>query len=64
MAAAVHAYTQESPFYMKLNFHLRSRAREELKPFFPYLKLFLAALHRLEPEKCTLYVFVRCAGAP
>ena len=64
MAAAVHAYTQESPFYLKLNLNLRSRARGELKPFFPYLKLFLAALNQLKPEKCTLYVFVRAGVMP
>ena len=56
MAAAIHAYTQESKFYKKLNVLLRSRARAELKPFFPYLKLFMSAMHRLPPEKCTLYV--------
>lgn len=56
MAAAIHAYTQESKFYKKLNVLLRSRARAQLKPFFPYLKLFMLAVHRLPPEKCTLYV--------
>lgn len=56
MAAAIHAYTQESKFYKKLNVLLRSRARAQLKPFFPYLKLFMSAMHRLPPEKCTLYV--------
>lgn len=61
MAAAIHAYTQESKFYKKLNVLLRSRARAELKPFFPYLKLFMSAMHRLPPEKCTLYV-MHCPG--
>lgn len=63
MAAAIHAYTQESKFYKKLNALLRSRAREELKPFFPYMKLFLSAMHRLPPVKCTLYVINALAHA-
>lgn len=56
MAAAIHAYTQESMFYKNLNAFLRDRAREKLKPFFPYLKLLLSGLRRLKAEKCTLYV--------
>ena len=54
MVAAIHVYTQESPFYKKLNEMLRKRGREELKPYFPYLKLFLSAVKRLKGESCTL----------
>ena len=56
MAAAIHLYTQDTPFYEALNLKLRERARQQLKPLFPYVKLLLSALHRLPSETCTLYV--------
>ena len=44
-ARAVHVYTQDSLFYKELNKRLRLWERENLKPFFPYLKQFLTSLH-------------------
>jgi hypothetical protein len=44
-ALAVHVYTQDSLFYKELNKRLRLWERENLKPFFPYLKQFLTSLH-------------------
>ena len=54
-AFAVHVYTQDSWFYKEVNRRLRLRERQSLKPFFPYLKLFLTGLHRLEPVDDTVY---------
>eukprot|EP00698_Gefionella_okellyi_P024208 TRINITY_DN847_c0_g1_i10.p1 TRINITY_DN847_c0_g1~~TRINITY_DN847_c0_g1_i10.p1 ORF type:complete len:393 (-),score=99.70 TRINITY_DN847_c0_g1_i10:69-1247(-) len=47
--AAVHIYTQQSPWYPTLNERLRERDRELLKPFFPYIRLLLTALYKLPP---------------
>ena len=41
MIASIHLYTQESQLYRQLNSLLRERDRSKLKPFSPYLKLFL-----------------------
>ena len=41
----MHVYTQDSLFYKELNKRLRLWERENLKPFFPYLKQFLTSLH-------------------
>jgi len=54
-AFAVHVYTQDSWFYKEVNRRLRLRERQSLKPFFPYLKLFLTGLHRLEPVDDTVF---------
>ena len=62
MAAAIHAYTQESRggdaggFYKDLNYLLRNERGARLQPCLPYLKLFISAIRRLKKEKCTLYV--------
>mmetsp|Transcript_41486 Transcript_41486/g.72872 ORF Transcript_41486/g.72872 Transcript_41486/m.72872 type:complete len:420 (+) Transcript_41486:62-1321(+) len=45
--AAIHAYTQESELYVKLNYFLRLKSRSKLKPFLPYLKLLLTAMYKL-----------------
>ena len=64
-AFAVHVYTQDSWFYQEVNRRLRLRERQSLKPFFPYLKLFLTGLHRLEPVDDTVFPGVKLdlAGA-
>jgi hypothetical protein len=54
-AFAVHVYTQDSWFYQEVNRRLRLRERQSLKPLFPYLKLFLTGLHRLEPVDDTVF---------
>lgn len=46
-AAAIHFYTQETPFYPKLNTLLRSRDRAKIKPFLPYLNLLITAMYKL-----------------
>ena len=51
----MHVYTQDSWFYQEVNRRLRLRERQSLKPFFPYLKLFLTGLHRLEPVDDTVF---------
>ncbi|CAF1388436.1 unnamed protein product [Rotaria sordida] len=38
---------EESPLYKILNVALRSDDRHKIKPWFPYLKLFMTALHKL-----------------
>jgi hypothetical protein len=53
--AAVNIYTQETPFYGRLNYLLRNRSRTKLKPAFCYLKLLLMALHKLTPLTDTVY---------
>ena len=54
-ALSVHIYTQDSSFYKEVNRLLRRRERDALKPFFPYLKLFLTGLHRLTPIDDTVF---------
>ena len=54
-AFTVHIYTQDSWVNKEVNRRLRLRERQSLKPFFPYLKLFLTGLHRLEPVDDTVY---------
>jgi uracil DNA glycosylase len=53
--AAVHLYTTESPFYRKLNAALRQADRSQVTPWFPYLKLLLGAIARLEPYEGNLW---------
>jgi hypothetical protein len=53
--AALHLYTTESCFYRELNAALRSPNRDRVKPYFPYLRLFFAALSRLEGRTQTLW---------
>jgi hypothetical protein len=57
--AAIHIYTQETPLYSRLNQLLRARDRAQLKPWLPYLKLLLTAVHRLTPVSDTLFRGVR-----
>jgi len=47
--AAIHLYTQESPFYRLLNERLRERDRTKLKPLTLFLKLLLSGLYKLPP---------------
>ena len=48
-------YTQVSPFYKNLNRLLREKNRALLKPFFPYIRLYMSALRRIPPQKAKLY---------
>ncbi|CAF1165651.1 unnamed protein product [Adineta steineri] len=53
-SASVHLYTMEfgsgESLYTLLNRSLRAEKREDLKPWFLYLKLFLTALHKLPSQ--------------
>lgn len=54
-AGALHLYTMESELYPTLNRLLRSRERQLLKPFFPYLKLLLLARDKLPKYSGTVW---------
>jgi len=58
--AAINLYTQgwippENSLYAILNVRLRDRDREQVKPFFLYLRLFLSALEKLPKLTIPLY---------
>jgi hypothetical protein len=53
--AAIHLYTQETPFYPTLNALLRSQDRGPLTPYLPYLRLFVTALGKLKPARAIVY---------
>jgi hypothetical protein len=46
-SAAVYLYTMSKHFFSCLNIVLRDQDRHELKPWFPFLKLFITALEKL-----------------
>ncbi len=54
-SASIHLYTMEfsdgPSLYQVLNQSLRAENRQELKPWFSFLKLFLTALYKL-PSQC------------
>lgn len=52
---ALHLYTMGSAFYRQLNAALRHTDRARARPYFPYLRLFLNALAKLEPLKGSLW---------
>ena len=53
--AAINLYTQDNQFYQKLNEALRSNDERVLKPWYGYMKLFLAALHKLPEHQATVW---------
>ena len=53
--AAINLYTQETPLYTTLNTALRKRDRKALMVWFPYLKILITAVHKLEPINTTVY---------
>lgn len=61
LVATVLFYTLEDTkltgcnFYSKLNVALRSRLRENAKPYFGYLRMLLEALRQLDPHEGTVY---------
>ena len=46
---------------MELNARLRSRDRQQLLPFFPYLRLLLTALSCIPPSTIAVYAALRRA---
>lgn len=55
MAAAIYLYTMDTNFYKIINALLRDDERDPLKPFFPYLKLVMTGLRRLEKQETEVY---------
>jgi len=53
-AAAIHLYSQPSPFYVNLNRLLREENRTLLQPYFPFIRLFMSALRQIPPQKARL----------
>ncbi len=58
-SASIYLYTMQfhggPSLYLLLNQSLRAENRDELKPWFLYLKLFLTALHKLPSQSQTLW---------
>jgi hypothetical protein len=58
-SASIHLYTMqfpgESSLYTLLNQSLRAENREDLKPWFSFLKLFLTALYKLPSQSQTVW---------
>lgn len=58
-SASIHLYTMHfgggPSLYLLLNQSLRTENREELKPWFPFLKLFLTALYKLPSHSKTVW---------
>lgn len=55
MAAAIYLYTMDTNFYKIIKALLRDDERDPLKPFFPYLKLVMTGLRRLEKQETEVY---------
>lgn len=53
--AAIHFYTQETPFYKVLNEKLRHKDRKAANPFFHYLHILTNALKKLPSIKATVH---------
>jgi hypothetical protein len=54
-AAAVHLYTMQSALYRQLNASLRHEDRARSRAYFPYLRLLLSALDKLEAFEGSLW---------
>jgi hypothetical protein len=54
-SAAIYLYSMSIPFFSRLNVALRAEIRDELKPWFAFLKLFINALEKLPSMKCTIW---------
>ena len=54
-SAAVYLYTMANTFYERLNAALRAQNPDALKPWFPYLKLFLTAVEKLPSRPATVW---------
>ena len=48
-SAAIYLYTMQTPLHSTLNRTLYTEDRNEIRPWFPYLKLFITALIKLPP---------------
>lgn len=54
-SASIYLYTMPVAFYSSLNEYLRRKRREDLKPWFCYLKLFISALEKLPIYENTIW---------
>jgi hypothetical protein len=54
-SAAIYLYSMSIPFFSCLNVALRAEIRDELKPWFAFLKLFITALEKLPSMKCIVW---------
>jgi hypothetical protein len=54
-SAAIYLYTMATPFHSKLNDRLRAENRDELVPWFAFLKLFINALAKLPSLAITVW---------
>ena len=54
-SAAIYLYTMQTSFHSKLNDALRTEDPEKIQPWFAYLKLLIAALHKLPSLAITVY---------
>lgn len=57
-SAAVYLYSMPTPFFSLLNEALRAENRDELKPWFAFLKLFMTAIKKLDSVKKTVWLGV------
>jgi len=55
----IHLYTQATRIYTTMNAALRARLRSKFKRYFPYLRLFLDAGHKLTPISTTVFRAVK-----
>jgi len=58
-AAAINLYTRECGLYTEMNRAFREADRNQVKPYFPYIKLLLTAVTKLQPVKGVFYRGVR-----
>ena len=58
-SAAIYLYSMMGPFYRKLNEALRAENQSARDPMFPYLKLFLTAVNKIESYSTTVWRGVR-----
>jgi hypothetical protein len=54
-SVAIYLYTMSTPFFSRLNDTLRAENRHALKPWFPYLKLFMSALEKIPSSSVTVW---------
>lgn len=54
-SATIYLYTMPTNFFGRLNETLRAENRQALKPWFPFLKLFMAALRKLPSSNTTVW---------
>jgi hypothetical protein len=54
-SAAIYLYTMPTPLFTTLNTALRAKNRDALKPWFPFLKLFMNGLKKLPSSKILVW---------